>query len=1231
MKKNLLRLILLLLLIPAAIYAGDDISKYDFYVDNTDYVNLYSNILFGLRDIFDLSYGSKEGSDYQYILKLMFLLGGVIILAKNSIMGGDLKNGLIEYGKYIVAVTSLLILIYSSGKAEIEVQSRTLAPICQTNGVLGEKINDFPKLLAYTYTTLNEVGYRLTQIVEQFFTPIGTTGLISAKLSETGGYMSATRANLRILSTDLSKISIGETLDENLTIVNPLSRSLPAFYTSCILVPFSADPNGNKYITDLFNSRDLINTVDLVENSAIQINGANPGDFKIKYNGEYYSCKEFWSYIHAGLDKAIADKNNTCFLVPEANNNLARFLTQSTDATVTNLQENMIQAGMIKSLEDAKSEAGSFVNGIAYASGKSRAEFNQNNISSGVYMSEMLPYFQETIRAMLYAFFPFVLIVGILPGGILVFKNYFSTLIWVELWTPTAAILNVIMTSSLAQKSQDILHSTGWANGDTHVVSATNNVDLLSANSTIAGVAGYLYLSVPALSFLILRGSAEIMGGVVTSAGAAMTKNMQTETTQRDQELVEKRKEAAIRTGKFDLSMAETASMEARVRGVEAGADLAYKSSQSNENLGNAQVFSSAEKISKVAAATEILGGTAAAAGEAAGAVGGINQGVATKTDKIKQQVTGVVNEDGNIDHKRIEEFSQAMGTSGASGDLSKEEQVRHIAKALGVNSNDSEGMKKVAEFTKNVEGLDSFANLKEKEQFWVAQHAIKNGKTGKTEIASEIAKVKGLQKSINVNTDKAVQQTISPNDQVRADTRKKVVDKQTELEKAKVITENQESRAKARAEEVKTLTEEQKAKKITVKEEAKEDARSKIVQTFTEAAKAEGMTEREEAAVKAFSAMTDKERVDFLKENNINEKDLGIGEGFNQAVNAMEKKGLLKANYNAKRVAKTKENDSRAKVVEHETTYGNKSPEKVGAMKGLKNLEDVSAIQEGMNQYDGDYEQAGIDQATSFVQGKKTAASEVQTGLDFLKSKEGWDKSIGIYMSSIDGALATASHLSTGARFAAAATAIRQLGTRGLYSEKITKLAIKKARDLDEKNGTNGRFLQETIKKLESIGALKTDKKTGKILSYRDTKKEARTADSATKRKIATEIMAAVKGGDLRGAFAGSQTTYAAGATEKSTTSFMSRAQSLGSILEKKIVSEKTAIVDLAIESQDNQQGKNMVATGGKAIFDGALAIFGQGKIKSMVGGAAKKFFKGGKKSKEEEIPTRTIGFDLN
>ena len=98
--------------------------------------------------------------------------------------------------------------------------------------------------------------------------------------------------------------------------------------------------------------------------------------------------------------------------------------------------------------------------------------------------------------------FIFIVLLSVFPFGWIVLKNYLFTLLWIQLWAPLYAVINLLVSYYAA------IQSTAAANG---ALTLKSMPGLLQINSDIAGLAGYLTLSVPFLSAGLARGMASTL------------------------------------------------------------------------------------------------------------------------------------------------------------------------------------------------------------------------------------------------------------------------------------------------------------------------------------------------------------------------------------------------------------------------------------------------------------------------------------------------------------------------------------------------------------------------------------------------------------------------------------------------------------------------------------------------------------------------------------------------
>ena len=592
------KIILIMIAMSGLLLAADpDPDVLEFWVDSPDMVDMYFLIFSAISRIF-------ASGDYVSLLRLVFLVGGVMVFVGGIFksFGGSGPDGAISgYLKYLIMGVALLTLVFWQGNTLIVVKSETFANTCDM--VASESMArpippGVPTLVAYGYYFTNQIGFVLTQLAEESYSSVYRDPF--SGMSKNDGYMGALKGAMRVMAIDPSKISLKDYNSTDPT-QQPydIGKANKALFTDCILVPFSGKgAQGEEQLNKLKSTGSLITYLDdTFGGTGIDINGANVRDFSLNYRGEIMNCGKFYDEIIEPINKRYGDELSCGMPTGLGAVSLLTGAKAEKVADNSAFTEVAIQAGLVSQLEESSAKLGVGVSGVAYASGKTRGEFIQTSLASGQYMSEMLPFLQMTIRAILYAFFPFVFVIVLLPGGIGVLGNYVQSLIWVELWSPTAAILDLFMTAHAKNEIGGIYGGTG--------MTAMSSIDMLSAGSTIAGVAGYLYMSVPALTWLILKGSAQMLQGIGSAEAAGMDQNIQTDAINRDKQLIAKTQEASARAGK-DISMAEMQHYEAvqagRIEGAALGLDMkAGMSTMTDMAASNEQA-----KISEYTRASEI-------------------------------------------------------------------------------------------------------------------------------------------------------------------------------------------------------------------------------------------------------------------------------------------------------------------------------------------------------------------------------------------------------------------------------------------------------------------------------------------------------------------------------------------------------------------------------------------------------------------------------------------------
>ncbi|MBW8308890.1 MAG: conjugal transfer protein TraG N-terminal domain-containing protein [Candidatus Paracaedibacteraceae bacterium] len=119
----------------------------------------------------------------------------------------------------------------------------------------------------------------------------------------------------------------------------------------------------------------------------------------------------------------------------------------------------------------------------------------------GAFAGDNLPILRAVMESITYASFIFMIFLAILPFGWRILSAWAQIIVWLQLWAPLYAILNYIMMSRATAKTVAAM-SISNASG----VTIANSVGILDANADISATAGFLSLSIPFISYALIKG-----------------------------------------------------------------------------------------------------------------------------------------------------------------------------------------------------------------------------------------------------------------------------------------------------------------------------------------------------------------------------------------------------------------------------------------------------------------------------------------------------------------------------------------------------------------------------------------------------------------------------------------------------------------------------------------------------------------------------------------------------
>ena len=602
--------ILFFLLFPSLMFADDNDINLIFHVSNNLMVDVYYNIFNGIVMLL-------QDSTYLSILKVVFLLGGffVFIMGIAKVFsGGDAKAPIFDFFKYMLIGVIMLSVLFNGKTKTILVQSDEIPTYCHVdspNSALDTVnnvnyadssgqvlVSNVPEVLAFSYILMNRVGTDMTKLASNYFS---LPGGFKPPMDGFASFLAPIGETISLTFDKIVAHDSNGSMDSAQVpfLVNKIVQS-------CILTPSAEDSKyGAQVISTLENTgypmltiHNLIQNGDLIyyKNpddtegttiaSDVTANGTKYKDIITTFFGKSYNCGDLETKLNdiyndtSALQVSCLPGSISKSMTPKS---LAVLTGPNSDGSLpgaNRFREVALNAAMMNTIANSANKLG--LGSLYFTQGKTIAEFVQSSLGSGYYMAQLLPFMQMALRAILYAFFPFVFIVALFPGGLKVLLSYAQTILWIELWAPTAAILNFFLSYVSASDFQSMYH-TGF--------NAVNATQVFSDSAILASVAGYLYASVPALTWLILKGSGYMLGNITGAIASKFSANL-SNVDAYNKDIAEMKGVAAYNRkasleGKKLVSLAEAEQMQVQKQTMMEFGGLSTLADYSNQELMN--------------------------------------------------------------------------------------------------------------------------------------------------------------------------------------------------------------------------------------------------------------------------------------------------------------------------------------------------------------------------------------------------------------------------------------------------------------------------------------------------------------------------------------------------------------------------------------------------------------------------------------------------------------------
>jgi conjugal transfer mating pair stabilization protein TraG len=373
-------------------------------------------------------------------------------------------------------------------------------------GLVVKTVDNVPLILAMGASAFSSIGHSITEKIEsvfiipgspQYFKYIDTGSLFGSKLIRK---LKEVRVEDPIFNANLNRFvqqcvvydaMIGrkytlKTLRESNDIWNLVSSN-----ASPVLGFLYKDSARNEIVTCLDGARLLNDEWNEVTQQSAGTQGARL--FGSKRSGEPEHL-------------ALSARNAFLEKLPQS----YRMFGGAAEGAADILKQQM----MIHALREAPAQKANQL-GNSYAVAKATLQQRNSYQIAGIMAEESLVVMRAVFEALIYGSFVFVYILIFLPSGYKVLGYYFQAICWVQLWAPLYAILNFILCLYAHYESCGILRGAG--------LTRANSAALIDLHTDISSLSGWLSLSVPWISFMLInKGGVSAFVNLATHLGSAL-------------------------------------------------------------------------------------------------------------------------------------------------------------------------------------------------------------------------------------------------------------------------------------------------------------------------------------------------------------------------------------------------------------------------------------------------------------------------------------------------------------------------------------------------------------------------------------------------------------------------------------------------------------------------------------------------------------------------------------
>lgn len=179
------------------------------------------------------------------------------------------------------------------------------------------------------------------------------------------------------------------------------------------------------------------------------------------------------------------------------------------------IQANMMANIFQRSFHNAAAAADAGAAAQDFATAQAEQQQRTTYQVMGNLASKFLPLVKNIYAGLLYGMFPFLFVLFMLPIGVKIFGSYLKNIVWLQLWAPLYAILNLLMTLDARSHS---MAAAAQLSGQ--ALSLATHSGLATVNADTAILAGYMGMSIPIIAYGLVSGGQMAMSQFASHVAA---------------------------------------------------------------------------------------------------------------------------------------------------------------------------------------------------------------------------------------------------------------------------------------------------------------------------------------------------------------------------------------------------------------------------------------------------------------------------------------------------------------------------------------------------------------------------------------------------------------------------------------------------------------------------------------------------------------------------------------